>query len=45
MYEYYKNKNDFSESKNSLLKVLEVLKVVDIQNIISDFDQYILNRF
>lgn len=45
MYEYYKIKNDFAESKNCLLKVLEVLKIVDMQNIVSDFDQFILNRF
>ena len=45
MYEYYKIKNDFAESKNCLLKVLEVLKIVDMQKIVSDFDQFILNRF
>ena len=45
MYEYYKIKNDFAESKNCLLKVLEVLKIVDMLKIVSDFDQFILNRF
>lgn len=45
MYEFYKNKVDFSESKNSLLKVLEVLKKTSMQSMVSDFDPFVLNRF
>jgi hypothetical protein len=45
LYEYYKHKENFEEQKNCLLKVLEVVKEKNVEEIAPDFDLFVLNRF